>query len=147
MLVTKNGIEFPAKEYDSLKEIEALSEGADVVWFDELMLAAVQEPGKQREAFESIRRIRERSMVLVSGLSATSEMEVFSRLMADILAIADEIVTCRADCDFCGAFAAATRSVCLQEKDGKILVGGDEVYRAACPNCWNTYFASLPILH
>jgi thymidine kinase len=31
---------------------------------------------------------------------------------------------------------AATRSLCVVEKEGEVLVGGEETYKAACPSCW-----------
>lgn len=136
-LVTKNGVDFPSIEYDSLDEIIEVSAHADVVWFDELMLAAAQEPGKQVKAFKDIAKIRERSTILISALSATSEMEVFSDLMGRLLAVADEIVSCRADCDRCGKFAGATRSFFSDgSKTSKVQVGGEESYLALCPECW-----------
>lgn len=136
-LVTKNGVEFPSTEFDSLGEVEELAEDYDVVWIDEIAVAAAIEPGKQKATFVALQRIRERAIIIISSLSATSEMEAFSDLMAWLLAVADEIVVSRADCDFCGRFESASRSVCLEEKDSQVLVGGEEVYKAACPECWD----------
>ena len=137
MLVTKGGMNYPSTEFDSLDELESLSDGADVVWIDEIMLAAGQEPGKQGKAFDSITRIRKRSIVLISALSATSELEVFTDLMGRLLAVADEIIQCRADCDCCGAMSAATRSFYVPgDKEGQVEVGGEDIYEALCPSCW-----------
>lgn len=138
-LVTKNGVSFPSVEFDSLVELERLAAGADVVWLDEIMLAAAQEPKLQGAAFEAIQRIRGNSTIIISGLSASSELEPFTLLMAWCLAVADKIVQCQADCDLCGAFEAASRSVCVVEKKGQVLVGGEETYLAACPSCWTKH--------
>jgi thymidine kinase len=56
--------------------------------------------------------------------------------MPKILAVSDEIISCKADCDNCESPESATRSICLLEKDGQILVGADEAYRPGCPECW-----------
>lgn len=138
-LVTKNGVTFPSIEFDSLTEIEKLASGADVIWFDEIMLAAASEPKLQGAAFEAIQRLRRKAIILVSGLSATSELEPFTLLMAWLLAVADHIVQCHADCDLCGEMESASRSVCLIEKNGQVLVGGEETYKAACPECWTKH--------
>jgi thymidine kinase len=139
MLVTKSGFSYPSVDYNSLSEIEGLAAGADVVWLDEVMLAAATEPTKQGAVFEAIQRIRREAIVIISALSASSEMEPFTLLMGWLLAVADEVKQCRADCDVCGRFNAATRSICLQEKDGQVLVGGEESYEAACPECWTQH--------
>lgn len=146
MLVTKNGTSFESVDFDSIIEIESLAQGYDVVWFDEIMLAAASEPHLQESAFAAIQRIRMDSLVLISGLSSTSELDVFTNLMAWLLATADEIEQCRADCDACGAFAAATRSVCLREKIGKVLVGGEADYHAMCPSCWTAAMTKATVV-
>jgi thymidine kinase len=74
--------------------------------------------------------------VLVSGLCATSELTVFGAVMPTLMALADEVIWCMADCDWCGSLGVATRSACTVEKKGEVLVGGESVYKAACPTCW-----------
>jgi len=132
-LVTKSGLEFPSTDVDSTAEIEpaALGQEAGVVWIDEPALFSDEE-----NLYSVVTSLRARVPVIVSGLSATSEMEPFGKSMPRLLAVADRVILLRADCDMCGAFDAATRSLCLKTKEGQVLVGGSDVYKAACPNCW-----------
>jgi len=130
-LTSKNGQSFPSIDLETAGEIAEAAKGADVVWFDEPMLFP-----DEAKVFDAIQRVREHSIVMVSGLSATSEVEPFGSSMPKLLAVADEIVHLRADCDVCGDFNTATRSICLKEKRGQVLVGGEETYQAVCPACW-----------
>jgi thymidine kinase len=133
MLVTKTKHKFPSIEVDSPSELLEASEGATVVWVDEPMLfPRLLDP----QLVDVLHAIRETAVVLVSGLTATSELGVFGSAMPQLLALADEINHCKADCDFCGCLGVASRSVCTVPKDGEVLVGGESVYKAACPACW-----------
>lgn len=139
-LVTKNGLEYPSHEVETSRGIEpvAVSQRADIVWIDEPMLFP-DEPS----VFPVVQNIRRRMNVLVSGLVATSELEPFGTTMPSLLAVADAIVRLRADCDLCGRYNAATRSLCLRPKQGQVLVGGEEVYRAACSKCWTRHSSQM----
>lgn len=139
-LVTKNGLEFPSTEVESSRGIEpaVITQRAEIVWLDEPMLFP-----DEVEVFDVVQRMRESVSVLVSGLVTTSEMEPFGTTMPRLLAVADRIVTLRADCDICGRYNAATRSFCKRTKHGQVLVGGEEIYQAVCPRCWNEHRSQL----
>jgi thymidine kinase len=131
-LVTKSGLEYPSTEVDSTAGIAPAAYGADVVWIDEPALF----PDEER-LYDVVNSLRRTTPFLVSGLSATSEGEPFGTSMPRLMAVADKVILLKADCDFCGRFNIATRSICLQEKDGQVLVGGTDVYKAACSKCWS----------
>jgi thymidine kinase len=131
ILVTKNGERFPAVELEAaLDALDVVEDDDDVVWFDEPMLFEDEE-----DVFDVISAIRRKARVVVSGLSATSELDVFGLSMAKLMAVADEIIWCKADCDACGGFGIATRSYCLKQKTDAVLVGGEDVYQAVCVAC------------
>jgi thymidine kinase len=133
MLVTKSGHRYPSIELDTPADLLAAAASADVVWIDEPMLFV---RGFDSQLVDAVCEIREKSIVLISGLSATSELGTFGTAMSTLLALADEVFWCKADCDLCGRMRAATRSLCVVEKKGEVLVGGAETYKAACPSCW-----------
>lgn len=137
-LVTKNGYSFPSTDLETAAEITNAASGYDVVWIDEPMLFPDEEL-----IFDAVQRLRRDSTVIVSGLAATSELEVFGTSMPRLLAVADEVTSCKADCDKCGAFGTATRSICLKRKDGLVLVGGEETYQATCPACWRAHIEAV----
>lgn len=142
-LVTKNGEEFPSYDLERAGQIPDLlwKLKVDVVWIDEpnhfpdeaLLRGLVPE-------------IREASIVLVSGLGATSELEPFGSAMAFLLATADRVHWLSADCDICKTHGTATRSLYVGEapKDQQLKVGGAESYRPACPSCWTEMMALDP---
>jgi thymidine kinase len=136
LLVAKSGLRFPARECDRAAEL--LDIDGDVVWIDEPMLFD-DEP----DVFDVVQAIRTYAAVILSGLGATSELEPFGTSMPKLIAVADEVVQCVADCDDCHRLKTATRSVCLRPKVGAVLVGGVETYKAVCPTCWST--AARPV--
>lgn len=132
-LVTKCGLEYPSTDVDTTAGIVPAARGdADVVWIDEPALF----PDEER-LFDVVMNLRHDVPVLVSGLSASSEVEPFGMSMPRLMAVADKVILLRADCDFCGRYNTATRSVCLRPKEGQVLVGGADIYKAACPKCWS----------
>jgi thymidine kinase len=121
-------------------DIPELVEGADVVWFDE--------PNHFSDEYRLIGivpELRKDSIILVSGLGATSELEPFGTSMAFFLATADHVHWLTADCDACGDHGVATRSLYIgsSPKSDKVKVGGAESYRPVCPDCW-AEFINLP---
>jgi len=133
-LSTKNGEEFPCFDVVSVDDILERSEGADVVWLDE--------PNhflNEHGLIEVVPKIRKRSIILISGLGATSELEPFGDSMGFFLSTADHVEWMAADCDACKTHGTATRSLYIGEapKDGQLQVGGTESYRPVCPACWN----------
>lgn len=132
-LSTKAGEEFPSFDLSSCYEISEKTADADVVWVDEPSLFA-----DESILAMMLSTIRARSIVLVSGLGATSELEPFGTSMPKLLAVADEVRWAAADCDLCGGHNTATRSLYIGEapKGGQVRVGGNESYVPACPDCW-----------
>lgn len=140
-LSTKNGETFPSYDVERVRDIPDNIKGADVVWLDEpnhfedesILIGLVPE-------------IREKSIVLVSGLGATSELEPFGASMRYALATADHVHWLTADCDVCKTHGTATRSLYVGEapKEQQLKVGGAESYRPACPSCWTRLMALAP---
>ena len=131
MLLTKSGHRYPSIEIDSARQLKEAAVSADVVWIDEPMLFP-----DEAFVFDQVQRIRKRSIVLISTLSATDKMKVFGSSTCRLLAVADDVIYCKADCDGCGRMRAATRSLCVIHKTDTVLVGGEEAYKAVCPSCW-----------
>jgi len=137
-LLTKSGLTWPATEVQRASQIEAaVPADATVVWIDEPMLF-----DEEALVYDVVRRLRERYIILVSGLPATSELEPFGTSFPRVMAVADEVIWCKADCDTSRRMESATRSMCLVKKDGQKLVGGEETYRPACPEVWNLWHSA-----
>ena len=142
-LRTRTGAKFPCMGLISVRsfaQCEGLVGENDVIWIDE--------PGlfdDAKDLYAAVGWMREHAEVIISGLTMTSECKPFSMdisgrcPVAAVLATADEIITCRADCDFCEAGRdAATRTVFFASDDkAERRVGGDEAYAPACVDCWN----------
>lgn len=71
----------------------------------------------------------------IAGLNLTTEKKVFGR-MGDIMEASDNVQVFKANCDCCGN-SNAIYSFCTAEKTGDILVAGDDVYLAVCPECYD----------
>lgn len=140
-LATKAGEEFPSFDLSSCYEISEKVTGADVVWVDEPSLFA-----DESILPVMISTIRTKSIVLISGLGATSELEPFGTTMPKLLAVADQVSWSTADCDLCGTHGTATRSLYIGDapKTGQVQVGGDESYVPACPDCWTQLMLLQP---
>lgn len=132
-LSTKNGETFPCFDVAYVKDIAEHVAGADVVWFDE-----PNHFKKEAELRGIVTLIRNQSIILVSGLGATSELEPFGACMGFFLQTADYVEWRTADCDSCKTHGTATRSLYVGEapKAGRLQVGGAESYRPVCSTCW-----------
>lgn len=132
-LSTKAGEEFPSIDLTNVDDIAIACDSADVVWIDEPSLFQNEE-----RLADIVAEIRKNSIVLVSGLGATSELEPFGTSMPKLLATADEVTWSRADCDLCGTHGTATRSLYIgaAPKVEQVRIGGEESYVPACPDCW-----------
>jgi thymidine kinase len=139
MLRTKTGHKFPSIEVEHPSLILEATEGASVVWIDEAMLFVHHDD----QVVPVVNELRSRATVLVSGLVATSDMTPFGEAMPHLVATADSVRWLKADCDRCGKVGRGTRTLCLVEKDGDVLVGGTSLYVAACPSCWTAAKAGL----
>lgn len=71
----------------------------------------------------------------IAGLDLTTEKKVFGH-MGDIMEASDNVQVFKAKCDCCGS-SNAIYSFCTAEKTGDILVAGDDVYLAVCPECYD----------
>lgn len=141
---TKDGMgwtdpSFDLENPDQLVEISD-REKPDVIWVDEpALFQEEQNDNLEPWLFRVITLLRQKYTFLVSGIGATSELEVFGRSLPLLLAVADEVIQCKGDCPWCDRMNVATRSVYLGD-DPKITqdkVGGAELYQPACPECWN----------
>ena len=133
-LVTKAGERFPSMECETIREIADAAEGCSAVWIDEPMLFDEEEG-----VFDEVARLRKYSPILLSGCSADSDLNPFKTSFPRLIAVADRVEFCRADCDGCGTLGSATRSICLTGKHEQVLVGGEETYRPLCPDCWTKW--------
>lgn len=134
LLKTKAGEAFPSVDVRFAVELTEICREQDVVWIDE---PSIFEDEEQLPAAVAV--MRKRSIILVSGLGATSELEPFGKGMPQLLATADEIHWAMADCDVCGGHANASRTLYVGDgpKSGQVQVGGAETYVPACSECWS----------
>ena len=132
LLVTKNGETFPATELEAASDITKSVIDADVVWIDEVFLFKDEEI-----LYDLIQGLRKTKEILVSALSADCYLTPFKQSMPKLLAVADEIIHCKADCDLCGEMNKATRTLlCIDGiPQGQTHVGGGESYASTCPKC------------
>lgn len=141
MLTTRNGEDFPSYDAPFAVNLRSCVSEADVVWIDEPTLWS-----DEHYLASEVEAIRQRAIVLISGLGATSELDPFGKSMPLLLAVADEVNWMTADCDACGGHGTATRSLYIGEapKDSQVRVGGADLYRPACPDCWTRLSAMDP---
>jgi thymidine kinase len=71
----------------------------------------------------------------IAGLNLTTEKKVFGH-MGEIMDSSDNVQVFKASCDCCGC-SNAIYSYCTVEKTGDVLVAGDDVYLAVCPECYD----------
>jgi thymidine kinase len=133
-LVTKTGDRWPCIDVVSALDIEDAVEGATALWLDEPFMFT-----DQKKLYAVVRRVLRKADVLISTISSTSEMEPISSSVSALLAIADEVHHCRADCDDCQRLGNASRSWHLAgPKTEKVKTGGEADYEPKCPACWTT---------
>lgn len=70
----------------------------------------------------------------IAGLDLTAEKKVFGK-MGDLMKVSDNVKMFTAKCDCCGKDAMYT--YCSAKKDGDILVGTDDIYKAVCAECYD----------
>lgn len=140
-LTTKAGKSFPSVDVDSAMDIPKHCKDADVVWIDEPALF-----DQEQELAAVVAELRKKSIILISGLGATSELEPFGTSMPRLMAVADQINWSKADCDLCGNHDAATRSLYIGSaaKTEQVCVGGEESYVPTCVDCWNRFISYRP---
>ena len=133
LLRTRAGDVWEAHELEraSLIEAHANERNPYAVWIDEPMLW-----DDEQVLYDVVKRLRANYEIMISGCPATSEMEPFGTSFPKIIAVADDVIWCKADCDFTQTMNTATRSVCLVKKSEQRLVGGEETYKPASPEAW-----------
>jgi thymidine kinase len=146
VIKAKNGLSFQVTANLSapheIRDLMLATFGGEDDFFEPPALVWIDEPAlfeDQAGLVRAVAEIRAEVPVLVSGLSMTSEGRVFGTAMPQLLALADEIVSCRAACERCGRVGIATRSEYRGPrgaKSGDVLVGGTDVYAAVCAECW-----------
>jgi thymidine kinase len=88
--------------------------------------------------YEVVQQLRKIFPIMLTGCAATSELEPFGTSFPKLLAVADEVIWCKADCEICGARESATRSFYTKgKKTVQVAVGGEESYRPLCVGCWS----------
>lgn len=132
-LVTRGGDAWPSVDLQRARDIvgHPKVEAANVLWVDEPNLW-----DDEADLFEILQRVRKTHMIMVSGCPATSELEPFGTSFPKLMAVADDIHWCKADCHYTNTMESASRSVCLVKKVGQRLVGGAESYSPASPEAW-----------
>ena len=70
----------------------------------------------------------------IAGLNLTAEKKVFGK-MGELIDSSDNVKMFTAKCDYCGKDAMYT--YCSAKKDGDILVGTDDIYKAVCSDCYD----------
>lgn len=140
-LKTKAGETFPSIDVRFAAALPIVCNGQDVVWIDEPSIFE-----DEQELPGVVAQLRKSSIVLVSGLGATSELEPFGKGMPELMAVADEINWALADCDVCGGHAIASRTLYIGAgpKECQVRVGGAESYVPACAPCWTRLMTFPP---
>lgn len=133
ILTTKTGETWPARELDCFSVLSLDDLGAySVLWIDEPNIFK-----DEKIIPRYVQAFREQVMVIVSCCPGTSELGQFGTSPAELMAVADSVVWCKADCHLCGTLGTASRSYFkLGKKTYTIHVGGDEAYEPRCPTCW-----------
>lgn len=142
VLVTKNGERYPAYECDEASGIVSIyhEHRPDVLWIDEPFLFR-----NEKLLFDYIVYIRRTSIILVSAIGCNSEQEPFGETTPKLIASADEINWCKADCDSCGGINQASRhTILVKNTPGEPCPGGVESYAATCVSCWNSLIEFPP---
>jgi len=90
----------------------------------------------------TLRLLKEGKIVLVSGLSSTSEGKPFGELFS-LIPFADDVKMLKSRCSVCikedQVFPCpenATLSYCLLEKQSDVLIGGKDTYLPLCRKHW-----------
>lgn len=138
---TKNGISWPSIDVETPDDLYrvAKEKKPDVFWIDEPALFIEESVDNLPPwLFRVVRDLRQDHIILISGIGATSEMEVFGKSLPLLMAVADEVIQCKGDCPWCDRMNVATRTVYLgaEAKTTQDKVGGAEVYQPACAECW-----------
>lgn len=96
------------------------------------------------DLYETIEKwLEEGRYIYVAGLIGDSEQQHFGD-MTELMPIADEIKHLQARCE-CGKLASFT-SLCVKknkDKNGQVLIGGSDMYKATCRKCYNENYDEM----
>jgi thymidine kinase len=147
-ITSNTGVRFPAEEVDVASQIIAILDGldwaVDVVAIDEAQFFPEdEEPNLYAVVWEILQRGVD---VIVAGLSLDYKVDPFG-LMPAFMALAlalgglGKIHHFEAVCVACGRSATLTH----RREDGGpvVVVGGEELYDARCPNCHPQIFGGV----
>jgi thymidine kinase len=110
---------------------------ADVVFFDEVQFFS----SEIIEVVEYILSMRSIKEVVCGGLAQDTFGKPFGS-MPHLLSIADNIIMLKAVCSFCKKIDMASRTFRKIKTKEQVVVGGADLYQAACFNCWSAWRGS-----
>ena len=129
-VTTHDGVDIQAVAVTDPSRLDELAGDADVIGIDEFA------PFFGEPAVAPVMRLLEAGRdVIANGLALDSDGKPFSEMLS-LIAMADTCVFLRAVCGVCKAQDAATKTVSVTAKQGRIHIGGTEAYIALCPSCW-----------
>lgn len=124
---THGGRSMPATEIDSAEEVLQPRHGRSVMAIDEAHFFAVS-------LLEPCLELRRRGAhVLVAGVDLDHRGDMFEPF-ASLMPHADRVHRLQGTCARCGQPSTHTQR--LVEEEGRILVGGDDLYEARCAACF-----------
>ena len=151
---TKDGNQFPCVYIEKFNQIqEVLNTCAvepDIVWLDEIHFWESHQMNSSQVYFPTvgklIQELRKNYMFIISGIGASTKLNPICPSMGYLLQLADKIFHEEADCDWCGGISIASRSVFVGEgiQAGDVQLGGEESFRPACVECWNSLVELSP---
>lgn len=111
-----------------IRDVHMLYNGARVVGIEEVQFF---EP----KIIDTINGfVKDGVRVIVSGLDLDYTGKPFG-VIADLLALADEVTKLTAICSACFGIATRTHRKVLSDTK-QVVVGGNELYEARCKECW-----------
>jgi len=146
---TKDGVSWPSHDVETHEQLQIVANetNPDVIWIDEPALFQDEQVSDTPPwLFSTVCDLRRYYTILISGIGATSELEVFGKSLPLLMAIADEVIQCKGDCPWCDRMNVATRTVYLgdEEKTTQDKVGGADMYQPACAECWSEMMHFAP---
>jgi thymidine kinase len=120
----RNGNRLPAINISSIDDLERFD--AEYYFIDEFQFLDGD--------LDTITRLASRGKkFFIAGLDLTAEKKDFGK-MGELMQLSNDVKKFSARCDYCGK--EAIYSFCLAQKDGDVLVGTDDIYKAVCADCY-----------
>lgn len=108
---------------------------ADIKTVDLKRYMLIEEGQFFPDLYEYVERwLEEGRYIFVAGLIGDSEQRHFGD-MTELMPLAEDIIFLRAKCS-CGKSASFT-SLCQKKGEKQILIGGAELYKPTCRECYN----------